>query len=225
MGGFYKLSIFITRFASINILWFLFNLPMVYMLVISIDNPQSLQMGLISIAFLTPFIFFPATTAMYGVVRKWVLDEWDIPIWRSFLKYYKENYKRSLLGGIVFSLFWTGWILNYYMFFHQQSVFLIFLFIMITAFLFTWNSYFLSYTVHFEMKFINQFKGSFILTLSHPASIIAVSFVNGGLIYLSYNFAFIIPFFLGSLGVYVSFLQFYKAIQKTISFLEAKGDL
>ncbi|MFY0762312.1 DUF624 domain-containing protein [Metabacillus dongyingensis] len=227
IGGFYKFSVLITRFALINVLWLLFNLPIVYILLSLLvsDDFTSLQMGLITIAFISPFIFFPATTAMYGVVRKWVMGESDIPILRSFLRYYKENYKRSLLGGFVFALFWMSWILNYFMFFQQQSKFFIFMFILITAFFFTWNAYFLSFTVHFEMKFIASLKNSFMLTVGNPFSSIGLALINGVLIYISFNFTFIIPFFIGSLSVYFSFFYFYKVIQKAMILLEANGSV
>lgn len=223
IGGFFKLSVLITRFALTNLLWLLFNLPIVYILLILLVNDfNNLPMGLITIAFLSPFIFFPATTGMYGVVRKWVIGEGDIPILRSFLRYYKENYKRSLLGGIVFVLFWTSWLLNYLMFFQQQSIFFIIIFILITAFFFTWNAYFLSYTVHFELKFIHLLKGSFLLTIGNPISTVGLALINAAFIYLSFNFTFFIAFFIGALSVYLSFFHFYRVIQKTIKLFETK---
>jgi uncharacterized membrane protein YesL len=217
MGGFYKLSVLIMRFSLTNVLWVLFNLPIVYILLtLLVGDISNLQMGLLTIAILAPFIFFPATAAMYGVVRKWVMGEGDIPILKSFLRYYKENYKRSLLVGVVFTLFWTSWILNYLMFFQQQSVFFIVMFMVITAFFFTWNAYFFSYTVHFEMKFFTSLKSSFILTIGSPFSTIGVALINGALIFISFNFTFLLPFFVGSLSAYFSFLYFYKVIQKAM---------
>ncbi|OAS83052.1 MULTISPECIES: YesL family protein [Metabacillus] len=217
MGGFYKLSVLIMRFSLTNVLWVLFNFPIVYiLLILLVGDISNLQMGLLTIAILAPFIFFPATAAMYGVVRKWVMGDGDIPIFKSFLRYYKENYKRSFLIGVVFTLFWTSWVLNYLMFFQQQSVFFNVMFMVITAFFFTWNAYFFSYTVHFEMKFFTSLKSSFILAIGSPFSTIGVALINGALIFISFNFTFLIPFFVGSLSAYFSFLYFYKVIQKAM---------
>lgn len=217
MGGFYKLSVLITRFAYTNVIWILFNLPIVYILLSLITSDLSnIQLYLMTIVVLAPFFFFPATTAMFGVVRKWVMGEGDIPIFRSFLKYYRENYVRSLLGGLLFTFLWTSWILNYLMFFQGQSIFFIILFILITAFLFTWTSYFIAYNAHFEVAFFTALKISFILTIGNPFSTIGVVLINGAIIFISSNYTFLIPFFTGSLCAYFAFVYFHKVIQKAM---------
>jgi uncharacterized membrane protein YesL len=226
MGGFYKLSVIITRFAFTNVLWVLFNLPILFILLSLLSsNFTNMQMGLMQIVILSPFVFFPSTTALYGVVRKWVMGEGDLPILRSYIRHYKENYKKSLLGGFIFTLFWTGWILNYLMFFQQQSTFFQILFILLTALFFTWNVYFLSYTVHFEMKFIDSFKSSLILSIGNPLLSVGVALVNGALIYLSLKLSFLIPFFIGSLCVYCSFFYFYKVIQKAMKLKQSNNSV
>src|SRR5699024_696633 len=46
---------------------------------------------------------FPATTAMFGVIRKWHNEE-DVMIFKHFFKLFKENFRQSFLIGII----WFG---------------------------------------------------------------------------------------------------------------------
>ncbi|MEJ1715142.1 YesL family protein, partial [Escherichia coli] len=53
---------------------------------------------------LAPFTLFPAISALFNVVRKWVMGDSDVPILRTFFKGYKDNYKQSMIGGIFYTL-------------------------------------------------------------------------------------------------------------------------
>lgn len=61
VGGIYHISNWIMRLAYVNFLWILFTLA-----------------GFIV------FGFFPATIATFAVVRKWIFDTTDIPIFTTF---------------------------------------------------------------------------------------------------------------------------------------------
>lgn len=63
---------------------------------------ESLQMNW-AMAVLAPLTLFPATSAMFTVVRKWVMGDTDTGVFRTFFKGYKENYKQSLIGGIFYT--------------------------------------------------------------------------------------------------------------------------
>ncbi|WP_088102786.1 YesL family protein [Halalkalibacter urbisdiaboli] len=81
MGGFYRISIWIARFAYVNVLWVLFTL-----------------MGLII------FGFMPATVAVFTITRKWVLGDYEIPVYRTFWMEYKKEFVKSNVIGIVLML-------------------------------------------------------------------------------------------------------------------------
>src|SRR6185437_1843245 len=108
-----------------------------------------LQMLIVTVAILAPFILFPATAAMFGVVRNWIIGKQDLPVLRSFWKYYRENYVRGLLGGLVIVPIWSAWAFNYFYSAVQIGSFLFYFFLVITMFLFTFTVHFFSYTVHF----------------------------------------------------------------------------
>ncbi|MDQ0230733.1 YesL family protein [Metabacillus malikii] len=223
MGGFYKFSVIFTRIVVTNMMWLLFNLPILYVLLSLIgSNFANLQTTGILLAILTPCVFFPATAAMYGIARKWVMGEGDIPVIRSYLRYYKENYRKSLLGGIVFVLFWSGWLVNYLLFFKDQSPLILAVFFIITAFFFTWNSHYFSYIVHFELRFVTMLKNTFILTISNPFSTVGVALIAGAFVYMSSSLTFLLPIGIGSLIAYFSYFYFYKIIQKTILKIESR---
>ncbi|MBP3952866.1 YesL family protein [Bacillus suaedae] len=85
MGSFYRVSVFISRLAYINLLWIFFSL-----------------VGLVVIGVM------PATVAMFTVMRKW-LDTEDVPIFKTFLQTYKSEFIKSNLYGLFF--IFVGYIL------------------------------------------------------------------------------------------------------------------
>jgi uncharacterized membrane protein YesL len=89
MGGLYRACEWIMRFFVTNVLWLLFNLPIVFFVLnlLLAETINAVAVSMLPIAILVPFVFFPATTAMFAVVRKWIMKQPDIPIVRSFLKY------------------------------------------------------------------------------------------------------------------------------------------
>ena len=174
---------------------------------------------------LLPTIFFPATVALFGVVRKWVMGESDIPIISSFLRYYKENYARSLMGGFLFTLMWTGWIMNYISFVSQQSMFFLILYLFFSMILITWTLYFCCYTVHIQDKLRQSIKNSFIMSVGKPLSTFGVVLITVTLVYISSKFTFILPFFIGTIAAFLSFGFFYRIIEKTLNYQNEKREL
>ncbi|WP_100406469.1 YesL family protein [Bacillus solitudinis] len=77
MGGFYRVSVWVARFAYINILWIVFTL-----------------MGLIVLGFM------PATVAMFSIMRKWVTGHHDIPVFQTFWIHYKSEFLKSNIIGL-----------------------------------------------------------------------------------------------------------------------------
>src|SRR5690625_7256835 len=80
-GGFYKAFDWIYRIAFLNVLWLLF----------SVVGPII-------------FGFFPATVAMFSIVRLSILQE-NVPIFHTFWTVYKrESIKSNLLALILSSI-------------------------------------------------------------------------------------------------------------------------
>lgn len=89
-AGFYKWSVWITRFAWLNLLFIGFTL-----------------------AGLVLFGWMPALLATFTVVRKWVQKDYDIPIFQTFLL----HFKKSFLHGNLFALLLivAGYVLSIYL--------------------------------------------------------------------------------------------------------------
>jgi uncharacterized membrane protein YesL len=204
------------RLSVINLLWIGFNLPICYLLLsLLYSNDQSaLFLLLCTIIILAPFLFFPATTAMFGVVRKWVMGEHDVPLVKSYWTYYKENYVRSLCGGGIFTLIWIVWGVDFY-YFSQVNIIISSLFLVGFLFLFLFTLFFFANTVHTDLKLFTTIKNSFFLTLVYPLSNLLIVVVNGIIVYVSLAmFTFLIPFFMGTLITYISFAGFYQKLLK-----------
>jgi len=219
MGGFYKVSVWVLRLLLTNMIWILFNFPIVLVGMNFLSaNLSDLFILALTIAVLAPFTLFPATSALFGVVRKWVMGDVDIPIFRTFLTCYKENYLSSLFGGVVFVIVWTGWGMNYYFFVFQNPGLAVVLYSLFTMILFTWTVYFFSYNVHFEVTFLTSMKNSFILAVGRPFSVLGVVMVNGVILYISSTLTFLVPFFIGSITSFLSFMFFYRLAQKAVHY-------
>ncbi|WP_077325527.1 YesL family protein [Virgibacillus siamensis] len=67
----------ITRFAYVNLLWITFTLTG----------------GVI-------FGVFPATTAMFAVIRKWLTGNTEIPVFKTFWNYFKHDFVKSNILGV-----------------------------------------------------------------------------------------------------------------------------
>lgn len=154
----------ITKFAYINLLWIGFSLA-----------------GLIVLG------YFPATIAMFTIIRKWLKGETEIPIFRTFWTTWKSEFFRSnglgllvatVVGLIVFNLVFVERSGDGFTSVIQIPIYL-FMFAAIMTILYLFPVY-----VHFELKWFQMVKNSFLMMLISPienivmiAGILAVLFV------------------------------------------------
>src|SRR5690625_5179289 len=130
-GGLYAISEWIMRFSVVNVLWVIFNIPFLFILfnILLVEQIEGLFSLLVLLAILAPIVLFPATTAVFGSVRQWIMkNEGQSGLIKSFWNYYKENYKRSFLAGAIFSLIWVIWAVEVY-YFMQTNTLLVAVFI------------------------------------------------------------------------------------------------
>lgn len=204
------------RFAVLNLLWVAFNLP-ISVLVISLALTNQVAVIVVTwfiIALLAPFFFFPATTAMYGVVRKWILGERDLSVIRSYWGYYRENYKRSLASGALLVPIWIICLLDIYYFFQLNLIVsVILVFMLIFLFIFTTNLF--SINVHFSVSFKSALRNALSFTLIKPFNSLVVAILNMLILYLSLtSYTFLLPFFTGSTIAFLSYYTFNKRFSK-----------
>lgn len=175
MGKFYVVCEWIMKLAFVNLLWLGFSL-----------------VGLIVLGIM------PATVALFTIVRKWLMKETDIPIFRTFFQTFKKEFSNANKIGLLMAV--IGFFL-YFDFTYLKMIggsvqfalsipLCIITILYIITFLYLFPVY-----VHFEIKMFQYIKNSFyigILNLHLTALIIA------GIVLLSFFFRFlpgILPFY------------------------------
>ncbi|SIS40642.1 YesL family protein [Salimicrobium flavidum] len=213
MDGMYAVSEWIAKFSLTNLAWFGMNLPIVLLALSLLDagNSGEVMVLLVPIILLTPFVFFPATTALFAKAREWVRRDF-MGETKSYWRYYKENYRQSAYGGLVFTLLWTIVALDIYYFLETNTLMVgIFLVTAIVLYVFTVN--FFSTIVHVALPFRKLMKRSFVITLGSPLLFGTIAVTSGFLLMISvYMFPVIIPVFTGSLVAFLSFSAYFRFI-------------
>jgi uncharacterized membrane protein YesL len=190
----YSATEWIAKFAYINLLWIGFSL-----------------IGLIVLG------FFPATISMFAVIRKWLMGEGDIPIFRTFWTTYKSEFLRSnglgllvavVSGLIVLDLVFMKNLGNGFTNAIQFPLYMFMFAVVMTMF------YLFPVYVHYELKLIQMIKNSFFMMLINPlenlvmiAGIAAMSFVVKFIPGLGF-------FFGGSLSAAIIMASGYLAFNK-----------
>lgn len=221
MGGLYRVTEWIMRLSVINLLWILCGIPFFLFLFMSF---VTLVQGTVAdedllgfvvmigagLAVLAPFTFFPSTAAMFTVARKWVTGEVDVPLIKTFFRGYKENFKQSVFGGLVYTILIVILIIDYYFFIGSENGRIlsgIFIALIVLGFVSMLN--FFSMQVHFHMKTFQVIKNSLLITIGKPLRSITTAILVAFIMYMSFTqFTWLLVFFTGSLVAVVSYWNF-----------------
>ncbi|MED1602752.1 YesL family protein [Alkalihalophilus marmarensis] len=162
----YSIFEWITRFAYINLLWILFTLA------------GGIILGL-----------FPATVAMFSLVRQWLTGNSDQPVFSSFWQYYKNEFLKSNRLGIVVYLLSAVFLFN--LFFLQANIGELFIWtsapLLAGLLLFViWLFYLFPTYVHYNLKVSQLFKNSFLTMLVSPLHTLII-FISLGASYFIYT--------------------------------------
>lgn len=190
----YAATEWIARFAYINLLWIVFSL---------------LGLGALG--------FFPATISMFTIIRKWIMGETDIPIFRTFWNTYKSEFLKSNgLGYIIVALI-AIIILDLVFMKNSGSNFMSAIHIPLYMFIFAVAMtmfYLFPVYVHYELKIFQMIKNAFLTMLINPIENIVI--ITGiATVYFVVKF---IPglgfFFGGSLSAAIIMAACYLAFTK-----------
>ncbi|WP_018930567.1 YesL family protein [Gracilibacillus lacisalsi] len=220
-GGLTKLiqfiSEWITRLFSANMMWLLFNLPVILFSVNISFAPSSQQVTsiIILLFILAPFVTFPATSALFAVVRKWAMDDESTPVIQSYISYFKEHYKISIVTGFIIEIFWMIYAVDYYYFTTNISTSLALFFIILGVVLLMITLFLICSLVHYELKIIDLIKNSIIMVITNPFLTVSLGVFNLTIIYICFLYApYLLLFLLGSSIAFVTFSGFYKIYRK-----------
>ncbi|WP_180953758.1 YesL family protein [Bacillus sp. T33-2] len=175
-GKIYKAMEFMMNAFLLNILWLVMCLPLI--------------------------TIFPATTAMFAVVREWK-NRGDIRIFATFFKKWKENFKQSIVIGIIWLIF-TGVLLGDLMITNQLNsnvkyILFSFFFLLLILYLFV-SIYIFPVIVHYQVTWKNAIKNALLLSISRLHNTILSIGVLIGAIALCFYFpaAMMLSFSLGA---------------------------
>ncbi|WP_058308849.1 YesL family protein [Gracilibacillus massiliensis] len=184
----------ITRFAYVNILWMAFTI---------------IGLGI--------FGLFPATVAMFTLIRQWIMGNTDEPVFTRFWQTYKKEFLKSNLIGLVFYVISLLFYINFqFIQFYQggfYNVVKVPLYIFMLAISLT-LIYIIPTFVHYELRFLDIWKNAFLVMLIHPLHNISMVVGAGAVLYVMYSFPGALFFFGASLVGYIIMGTCYHAFRK-----------
>lgn len=178
-GKLFILFEWITRLAYVNLLW------------IGLSLLGGLVLGI-----------FPATSAMFALVRRWVRGDDDFSVFPLFWRTFKSDFwKANKIGWIVASLgivlyldylFFSSSGSTFFFLLKSFTIMLIFVYVLIVVMIFP-------VFVHYKLTIFHLFRNTIFISMLHPfKSLIAI--IGSGIICLiMFLMPTLIPFFGGSL--------------------------
>ncbi|MGP4039584.1 YesL family protein [Gracilibacillus sp. D59] len=178
-GFIYKTGEWAIRLFYTNLLWIFFTL---------------LGLGV--------FGLMPATVSLFAVLRQWIIKKEDFPIFRSFLYYYRKEFIKSNLFGLLFLV--VGSIIRVDIIFLKESstLFLQILsgvMLCIGLLYFIILLYFFPVYVHFDISFTQHLKYALIIGVSQVSSTIMMVLGLALVFCLYWYISGLIPLFFMSL--------------------------
>ncbi|SER28677.1 Uncharacterized membrane protein YesL [Gracilibacillus ureilyticus] len=183
-SGLYKVSLWVTRFAWLNILWLISTL-----------------IGLIL------FGLMPATIALFTVVRKWVQKDYDVNVFATFSKAFKDNFIKANLFGII--IFIAGYALSIFLKYtglmNESGLYSVLLgiFILAAFFYVMLIMYIGPVFVHFDLKFWQYIRYAVTIGAVNLHYSICTLTLLAGIYFLSFKYPGFGLFFSFSLSAYI----------------------
>ena len=217
MGKFLEVSQWVMFFFTVNLIWLLFNLPIIYFSVslFFVGSNDELYTLLVLLLILTPFIFVPATTAMFAVVRKKVMGNYAGALIQQYWKFYRSNYLRSLAGGFILMSLWVIWGLNFTLANSGIGSPFFYFYIIITSILLAFTNYFFADSVHFTLNIFASLRKSIFMSIGYFHYTIVLAVVSGITLFISFSLhPVLLILFSGSIIAYIYFFGYYLIYQK-----------
>lgn len=223
MGGLYRVTEWITRIAASNILWALCSAPFLFIGLLKVIMLGTSSGGVNeqltlnwAMGILAPFTVFPASAALFTVVRKWVMGNSDVGTFRTFFQGYKENYVKSMFGGVIYTLMFVIMYVDVTVYMTQMPNFrivgILMLVFMIILSVSMFN--FFSIIVHYQMSFKQVMSNSFLLTIARPIRVFSTLIAAGLLGYIGLKYPALYLICIPTLIALVAFFNFYATYNK-----------
>ncbi|MBO1005129.1 YesL family protein [Pseudogracilibacillus auburnensis] len=158
---------------------------------------------------------FPATAAMFSVIRDWKIKD-EVSVIKPFMIHFKKNFKQSLLIGILWVPFALLLYFDYFYIVQTQTEWRVYLLVPLffIALLFTFMSAFLfPVMIHYQLRIRDVLKNTFIVSLVYfPTTIVSIILAVSLLAILL--FFPITGLFIFSVAAYLNFLLCNRVFQK-----------
>ncbi|MEH7275793.1 YesL family protein [Neobacillus vireti] len=169
----------IVRLVILNGLWILFSL-----------------LGLFVVG------IFPATAAVLGVARKWMMGDQEIKIWNTYKQIYRSEFSSANGMGWILSVIGIILYLNYRVILNHAGEFVLavpFAFYLLVFFYIILVIWSFPLLVHYKATWRQHFKNAIIIGLTKIHYTIVCGAAIFAIIYFSLGYPGIIPFFTISL--------------------------
>ncbi|MFP7299785.1 YesL family protein [Neobacillus niacini] len=188
-GKLYRTMEFIMNAFILNLLWLVICLPIL--------------------------TIFPATTALFAVVRQWQKEK-DIKIFSAFFRHLKANFRQSFILGILW-IFFTFLLIGDFIITNQMQsnlkyVLFAFFFLLSIVYLFASITIF-PIIVHYRVSWKDAIKNAMLLSIGYPQFVFLSLCIIAGtvVIILYFPAASMIAF---SVAAYLIYALVSKAFQK-----------
>ncbi|MDL4840316.1 YesL family protein [Aquibacillus rhizosphaerae] len=151
---------------------------------------------------------FPATAALFAVVRKWTTEGIEAGVFPLFFKYFRENFKKSFVIGILWKLAGIILVLDFSIVFNmaftgRMAVLAMLLFTLI-IYLFT-SIYVFFILVNYDFNVIKTLRNALLLSVSNISYTLLCTFIITGMIVITY----FLPIFFIIFGSVLAFTLYY----------------
>jgi uncharacterized membrane protein YesL len=160
---------------------------------------------------------FPATAAMFGVIRKWVKHK-DVPLFKTFYQMFKENFGQSIGIGFIWSGISFLLILDYQLLLPLDSLIegILLLVLILVSLLYIFVSiYIFPIMVHFQASWRSIIKNSLVLPIMLPFQTIFLTLLIALVTYFLYSFMFLFLLF-GSALSYVVYSTIHRGLERIV---------
>lgn len=194
-GGLYRFLEKFTNFFLLNLLWFLMCLPII--------------------------TIFPATAAMFGVVRQWIHKK-DDGVFRNFFTQFKLNFKQSFFIGILWFILALLFYFNFNISMQMTGfirVFIVSSLLFVSLFFTMTSIYLFPVMVHYEVKWVNVIKNSMLFSVSQ----LWITILCGLILLLASFISYIIPItfiIVWSIAAYLVYALCDRTFKKVESLVE-----
>lgn len=155
---------------------------------------------------------FPATTALYSVVRKWVTEGTDAGSVKLFYFSFKENFKKSFIIGFLWLIASLILFVDMFILFQIEFTgkYFVFVLLSISTILYVFTSIYVFFVmVQYELSIKNIIKNALILSVSRLFHTLLFLVIIAAAIILTYYFKMFFIIF-GSMLAFILYFIFHK---------------